>query len=124
MFTNDGAVYLVKEDNVTSEQTFSISIQFTTGFTFDFLPATLGEDYNISRAVQALSFLPSDSTINVPFVLLPDDVAEDVEEFLIRVVVEGIQDFTNIIIQDDDSEFECHNIIIIHTHNNYVHICI
>ena len=81
-----GPIYLAKENNVTSEQTFLISVQVT-----DSAPsgtaiqsATFRVDYEFSadgRTSETLFFLPSQQRILVTFELLADTLPEGTEAF-------------------------------------------
>ena len=132
----NGPIYLAKEDNVTSEQTFLLSIQATdsapsgTGIQ----PATLDADYRIGAPGQTnvtLTFLAMDDMINFPFTLFPDDLPEGNEAFRASVspqdtrvrpdgTNETVPTFLNpesltsetfVVIEDDDRKFEIFTIL-------------
>ena len=134
----NGPVFLAKEDNVTSEQTFLVVIQ-TSGSVppGKFIePATLGVDYRLpgSTTVVVLQFPPRFQRINFPFTLLFDTLPEGTEAFLASSAPEDtaqLPDGTTvplstylhpnalfsesfIIIEDDDREFIAYIDIIIH----------
>ena len=127
----NGPIYLAKEDNVISEQTFLLSIQVTdsapSGTSTQ--PATLDIDYRLSlpgRTSVTLPFLTRDQMIDFPFTLFPDDLPEGTEAFRAsvspqdtRVVPDGSTEtfptFLNpeslaseifVVIEDDDRKFE------------------
>lgn len=80
-----GPIFLTKEDNVTSEQTFFVNIKAVSPHD-SFQPATLNVDYVLDNAKTlaklTLKFKPTDQRINFPFTLLPDTLAEGTEAFL------------------------------------------
>ena len=82
-----GPIFLVKEDNVTSEQTFLVNIKVFSPHD-SFQPATLNVDYVLNNtsnlAKLTLKFKPTDQRINFPFTLLPDELVEGTEAFLAR----------------------------------------
>ena len=82
----NGPIYLIKENNVTSEQTFLVIIQVT-----DSAPsgtaiqsATINQDYRYARLDQRsgyLFFLPLEQRVLVSFELLADTLPEGTEAF-------------------------------------------
>ena len=89
--TVNGPIYLAKENNVTSEQTFLLSIQATDSAPSgtNFQPATLDADYRIATPGQTsvtLTFLATNNMvavqrINFQFMLFPDTLPEGTEAF-------------------------------------------
>ena len=83
----NGPIYLAKENNVTSEQTFQVVV-----YASDLVPpgqniqpASLDADYCLAvagRSVVVLHFDPHDQRINVLFTLFPDTLPEKTEAFL------------------------------------------
>ena len=94
---DSGRIYLVKENNVISEQTFLLSVQVT-----DSAPsgtaiqsATFRVDYEFSaegRTSETLFFLPSQQRILVTFGLLADTLPEGTEAFQVNVSPEDTQE--------------------------------
>ena len=86
-FPVNGPVYLTKEDNVVSEQSFLVAIQVIDSGPpgTSIQPATIGDlDYRLVRGDQSsvtLSFPAYETRINVPFTLLADSVPEGTEAF-------------------------------------------
>ena len=85
----NGPVYIVKENNKFSEQTFQIFVQVATGLVpsgQDIQPATVNTDYRFSvLSHMVLQFLPGQQKLNVPFTLLHDDLTERSEAFLLTM---------------------------------------
>ena len=127
----NGPIFLVKENNIVSEQTFLIAIQVTDSAPFSaaIQPATLGEDYRFGQGGQASQlFLPSQQRIAFLFELFTDTLAEGTEAFQATVFPEDTQDLGGgvveqfpissvpvfssseifITIVDDDRKFEIH----------------
>ena len=81
----NGPIYLAKEGNGSSEQTFSVVIQIASPSNSgqNIQPATHNEDYSlsVSQTHVTLPFLPDDQRINVPFILFADDIPEETEAF-------------------------------------------
>ena len=85
----NGPIYLVKENNVSSEQTFQVVVQVTSS-----VPpgrgiqlATLDADYRLSVAGKSyvvLSFGPREQRINFSITLFTDTLPEGMEGFLVR----------------------------------------
>ena len=78
----NGPVYLAKESNVTTEQTFSVSIQISNAGPpgRGMQPATPGEDY-LANPVSVVPFASIDQRLAFQFTLLPDNIPEDIEAF-------------------------------------------
>ena len=91
----NGPIYLVKENNVLSEQTFYISMQVTdsapSGVSIQ--SATLRQDYNFrfGTSSQTELFLPLQWRIAVRFELLADTLPEGTEVFQASFSPEGTQ---------------------------------
>ena len=127
----NGPIYLAKENNVTSEQTFLVVVQISHSVPQgqSIQPATLDVDYRVSAAqlgvTVVLQFGPRVQRINFPFTLFPDTLPERTEAFLASLAP---ADFTHlpdgrtfpvptflnpislfaesfVIIEDDDREF-------------------
>ena len=137
----NGPIYLAKEDNVTSEQTFLLLIQATDSAPSgtNIQPATLDADYRISTPGQTsmtLTFLATNNMIavqriNFQFTLFPDTLPEGNEAFRAGVspqdtrvrpdgTIETFPTFLNpksltsetfVIIEDDDRKFEIFTIL-------------
>ena len=94
----NGPIYLIKEDNVTSEQTFLVSIQVTDSAPSgtNIQPATLRQDYIISPNTMRTSvseiFNARDQRIPFAFTLLSDSVPEGTEAFQASVSPEDTRD--------------------------------
>ena len=115
--TINGPVFLLKENDVMSEQTFLIVIQVSE--------ATPPNQNNINRATRGADFtsadvlvvqlLPRDQRINFQFNLLPDNFPEGTESFLGLSAPEDsapsflppvtLFDRTFIVIEDNDRKF-------------------
>ena len=125
----NGPIYLAKEKNVTSEQTFLLSIQVTDSAPSGIQPATLDADYRIATAGQTsvtLPILAGEQRINFQFTLFPDDIPEGDEAFRASVSPqdtrvepdgsiatfptflnpESLASETFVVIEDDDRKFE------------------
>lgn len=81
-----GPVYLVKENNVTSEQTFIVTIQVSSAVPpgRNIQPATIGSDYDLGdRFTTTFTFIfrATSLRLNFPFALYSDDVPEPTEAF-------------------------------------------
>ena len=110
-------VFIAKEDNVVSEQTFRIVLEITpsapTGSGFD--PATDGEDYTGFGDRPVTDFSPNDQRTPVGFTLVFDRVPESTEAFQISSAPsENFPNFlsprnlfpqTFVVIEDDDCKF-------------------
>ena len=86
---DSGPIYLVKQDDVVSEQTFVVVVQMTASVPVgtNIQPATFGEDYlvgsNSSITMSALlQFQHNIQKKNVPITLFADNNIEATEAFL------------------------------------------
>ena len=89
----NGPIYLVKENNVISEQTFLVSIQVEDSGTSSVQPATFGVDYYLGtpgRKSVAKTFLASEQRIAFQFTLFSDTIPEGTEIFQARVFPEKV----------------------------------
>ena len=80
----NGPIYLAKEGNGSSEQTFSVVVQIASiPSGQNIQPATHNEDYSLSESntYVVLPFSPGKQRINVPFDLFSDDIREGTEAF-------------------------------------------
>ena len=133
---------MVKENNVTSEQTFLVSIQVTdsapTGTSIQ--PATLGADYSLAMNGQTSvteTFFAFEQRVAFQFTLFPDSLPEGTEAFQASVSPEDtrmrpdgtVEMFPTFLrsetlaseifvnIQDDDCMFQkqllCHNFCVL-----------
>ena len=117
MSEEDAFIYVAKESNIISEQTFIITFQRTdmvppgSGFAL----AHDGEDYRGILQEFPLSFTPHNQRINLPFQLLPDRDPEPTEAFQISLSNQGLPAFdsadvlsthTFVVIDDDDGKFK------------------
>ena len=75
---NISTVFLIKEQDRVSEQTFEISIR-STDRPGSLAPATLGVDYN--PASQMVIFRPDQQRFAVSLTLIDDDLLEETEDF-------------------------------------------
>ena len=80
--TAHGPIYLAKEDNVQSEQTFRIAVQVADSVPSgeNINPATFREDYLLGPLF-FIEFLPSMQRVNIPFILFSDVSPEGTEAF-------------------------------------------
>ena len=128
----NGPIYLAKENNVISEQTFFVVVQVSSSVPPGEMiqPATLDVDYRVSAAqlgvtVVVLEFGPMVQRINFQFTLFSDTLPEGTEAFLASSApadMAGLPDgrivpvstYLNpvalsaesfVIIEDDDREF-------------------
>ena len=124
----NGPIYLAKENNVISEQTFFVAVQVSSSVPPGEMiqPATLDVDYRVTGlTVVVLEFGPREQRINFQFTLFPDTLPEGTEAFLASSApadMAGLPDgrivpvstYLNpvalsaesfVIIQDDDCEF-------------------
>ena len=82
--TANGPIYLAKEDNVQSEQTFRIIVQVAGSVPpgENVNPATIGVDYSVGFSTSSVvEFLPSMQKINFEFTLRADTIPEGTEAF-------------------------------------------
>ena len=82
--TANGPVYLAKEDNVVSEQTFGIFVQTSDSIPpgEGISPATINVDYRIGRLDPVITFSPNQQRVLFSFQLLLDIFPEGTEAFL------------------------------------------
>ena len=82
----NGPIYLAKENNVISEQTFLVVVQVSSSVPpgQNIQPASLDFDYRLSVAgtFVVLQFGPMDQRINFPLTLFSDTFPEETEAFL------------------------------------------
>ena len=82
----NGPIYLAKENNVISEQTFLVAVQVSSSVPpgQSIQPAWLDADYrlSVSGTVVVLPFGPMVQRINFPFSLFSDTLPEGTEAFL------------------------------------------
>ena len=124
--TISGPVFLLKENDVVSEQTFLIVIEVseaTPPNQNNINQATRGADFTSADSL-LVQFLPRDQRINFQFNLLPDDFPEKTESFLATSAPEDsgliggvtfnapsflppvtLSDRTFILIEDNDCKF-------------------
>ena len=113
----DAFIYVAKESNIISEQTFRITFQRTdmvpqgSGFAL----AHDGEDYRGILQEFPRNFSSHNQRINLPFQLLPDGDPEATEAFQISLSSQGSPAFdsadvlftrTFVVIDDDDGKFK------------------
>ena len=114
-FEEDASIYVAKENNVVSEQTFVISFQRTDSVPqgSGFAIAQDGQDYSGISPEFPRSFFPFEQRIDLPFQLFPDTVPEATEAFQISLSTQGSPAFdsadvlftrTFVVIDDDDSK--------------------
>ena len=140
--TISGPVFLLKENDVVSEQTFLIVIEVseaTPPNQYNVYRATRGADFTSADSL-VVQFLPGYQRINFQFNLLPDVFPEETESFLVTSAPEDsglingvifdapsflppvtLSDRTFIIIEDNDRKFhEAHayitSYIIVYVH--------
>ena len=124
----NGPVFLIKEDNVTSEQTFLVSIQVFLFYSFG---ADIGQDFHLRQPGQAgvhnvtfELFNATQQRIPFRFTLLPDTLFEGPEDFLAYLYpISSLPDGTEerfptaslglfcdvfVTIVDDDRKFQAH----------------
>ena len=125
----NGPIYLAKENNVISEQTFLVVVQISNSVPpgQSIHPATLDADYHLRAAGTSvlLQFGPMVQRINFHFTLFTDTLSEGTEAFLASLAPADIAELPDgrrvpvptflspinlfaesfVIIQDDDREF-------------------
>ena len=87
-----GPIFLVKENNVISEQTFLISLQVTDSPPLGIQSATLDLDYRFGTLDVTQFFFPSQQKIPFPFELRADTFPEGTEAFQASVSPEDSRD--------------------------------
>ena len=99
----NGPIFLVKEDNVTSEQTFLVSLQVTDSAPSGTQTAEFSEDYGFGSLPDQTSatenFRPSQQRIPFQFELFPDTFPEGDEAFQASVFPESTLDVGGMIVQ-------------------------
>ena len=91
-----GPIFLVKEDNIISEQTFLVSVQVTDSAPSDssIQAATFRQDYRFGSAGQTSEFTyfnANQQRFNVQFELVADTLPEGTEAFYASVSSEDTQ---------------------------------
>jgi hypothetical protein len=92
----NGPIFLVKEDNVISEQTFLLSFQVTELAPTGTQLAAIDQDYRFGRTgetSQTEFFFPMQQRIIFPFELVADTFPEGTEAFLASVSPENTREF-------------------------------
>ena len=108
-------IYVAKENNVISEQTFRIAFQRTDSVPPDsgFAIAQDGQDYSGIRETFQETFFPFQQRISITFQLLADTVPEPTEAVQLSLSTQDSPAFdsadilstrTFIVIEDDDSK--------------------
>ena len=99
----NGPIFLVKEDNVTSEQTFLVSLQVTDSAPSGTQTAALGQDYRFGSQPGQTSatefFRPFQRRIPFQFELSTDTLPEGNEAFQASVSPEDTQDTGGMVVQ-------------------------
>ena len=91
--TANGPIYLAKEDNVQSEQTFRTIVRVTSSVpSANINPATIGVDYSlrIGSLSTVVELLPTMQRVNIEFSLFPDNIPEGTESFYVSFAAEDI----------------------------------
>lgn len=88
----NGPIYVIKEDNVTSEQTFLVSVQVTDSAPSGFQTATFGQDYRVPAHTHSILFNAFEQRIPFAFTLLADTLPEGTEAFQLSVSPEDTGD--------------------------------
>jgi hypothetical protein len=83
---------LIKKGNVTSEQTFLVSINVTDAAPSGIQPATFGQDYSVPTRIHSILFNPFEQRVPFVFTLLADAIAEGTEAFQASVSPEDTRD--------------------------------
>ena len=132
----NGPIFLAKENNVTSEQTFLVSFQVTDSAPSGTQSAAIDEDYRFSAPGQTSNtnfFFPTQQRLSFPFELRADTLPEGTEAFRASVSPEDSRDIGGgmveqfpislfpfslaveifVTILDNDRKFQTHNYIII-----------
>ena len=98
----NGPIFLLKEDNVISEQTFLVSFQVTDSAPSGTQSAAIDQDYRFAgedQTRQTEFFFPSQQRIPFPFELIADTLPERTEAFQISVSPEDTRDFNGMVEQ-------------------------
>lgn len=138
-----GPIFIVKHDNVTTEQIFLLEIRFIdsvpSGPMYTGIhPATAKQDYRHTPGVTSTSFrlfYASQQRISLYFELFPDTLPEGTEAFQITLSSVASRSFIDerarerveilptpeiliqkvaVVIEDDDCEFQIHVPYIVH----------
>ncbi|MCG8622068.1 MAG: hypothetical protein MJE68_08765, partial [Proteobacteria bacterium] len=115
MFDEEEFIYVAKENNVISEQTFRISFQRTDSVPQDsgFAIAQDGQDYRGIPVAFQRSFFPFQQRISILFELVADTVPEPTEAVQLSLSTQDSPAFdsadtlftrTFLVIEDDDSK--------------------
>ena len=91
----NGPIFLLKEGNVTSEQTFLVSFQVTDSAPCGTQSAAIDEDYRFGPLDQTSTtdfFFPTQQRISFPFELRADALPEGTEAFQASVSPEDTRD--------------------------------
>ena len=115
MFDEEEFIYVAKENNVISEQTFRISFQRTDSVPqgSGFAIAQDGQDYRGIPVAFQRSFFPSQQRISIPFQLVADTAPEPTEAVQLSLSTQDSPAFdsadtlftrTFLVIEDDDSK--------------------
>ena len=88
----NGPIFLIKENNVTSEQTFLISLQVTDSAPTGIQSAMINLDYRFGPPGVTELFFPTQQRIAFPFELLADTFPEGSEAFQASVSSEDSRD--------------------------------
>ena len=91
----NGPIFLAKENNVISEQTFLVSFQVTDSAPSGIQSATIDQDYRFAgpgQTSQTNFFYPSQQRIPFPFELRADTLPEGTEAFQASVSPEDSRD--------------------------------
>ena len=98
----NGPIFLLKEDNVISEQTFLVSFQVTDSAPSGTQSATIDQDYRFAGPGQTSTidfFLPTQQRLFFPFELRADILPEGTEAFQASVSPEYTQDINGMVEQ-------------------------
>ena len=92
---------MIKEGNVTSEQTFLVSIQVTDAAPSgtDIQSATFGQDYRLLTRIHSTLFHSFEQRVPFVFTLLADAIAEGTEAFQASVTPEDTRDIGDGIVE-------------------------
>ena len=91
----NGPIFLIKEGNMISEQTFIVALQVTDSAPSGIQIATIDQDYSFASSGQTSRtdfFFPFQQRIPFRFVLFADTLPEGTEAFLASVSPEDTRD--------------------------------
>ena len=90
----NGPIFLVKEGDVISEQTFLVSVQVTDSAPSGIQPATLGLDYSFGVLLRQMNYIFQSFQQRLPLQinLLTDTLTEGREAFQLSVSPEDTRD--------------------------------